>query len=134
MPRGGISTSWGSDSRSLDRRYTVSFWRAFGLVLAVASIPTIAGADVNEPAAGRQTEILHLLKHDCGSCHGMTLKGGLGPSLRPADIGDISDEALVETILNGRPGTPMAPWRISLDENEAGWLVGRLKGGIDDPE
>jgi mono/diheme cytochrome c family protein len=34
------------------------------------------------PAAldtARQAELLHLLKHDCGSCHGMTRKGGLGP-------------------------------------------------------
>ncbi|MDH3659143.1 MAG: cytochrome c [Alphaproteobacteria bacterium] len=104
------------------------------MALALVVIPGLAGADVDEPAAGRQKEILHLLKHDCGSCHGMTLKGGLGPSLRPASIADLSDEALIETILNGRPGTPMAPWRISLNENEAGWLVGRLKDGIDGAE
>ena len=64
----------------------------------------------------------------------MTLKGGLGPSLHPTAIAEVSNEALVETILNGRPGTPMAPWRISLNENEAGWLVGRLKDGIDGAE
>ncbi len=64
----------------------------------------------------------------------MTLKGGLGPSLRSDEIGERSDDLLVETILNGRPGTPMAPWRISLNEDETRWLVRRLKEGIDGPE
>ncbi len=35
----------------------------------------------SEISTQRQQELLHLLKHDCGSCHGMTLKGGLGPDL-----------------------------------------------------
>ena len=104
------------------------------LALAFALVPAHAGADAGVPAAGRQREILHLLKHDCGSCHGMTLKGGLGPSLRPEVIGGQDDTLLVETILNGRPGTPMAPWRISLNEDDARWLVTRLKEGIDGAE
>ncbi len=133
MPSGGgVPTARTFGRWSLDRRYANSFWRALSLALGVAFIPACAGA--GELDTERQKEILHLLKHDCGSCHGMTLNGGLGPSLRPAAIGDISDEALIETIMNGRPGTPMAPWRISLDENEADWLVGRLKEGIDGPE
>ena len=101
------------------------------IALAFVLIPAFAGADIGEPVAGRQAEILHLLKHDCGSCHGMTLKGGLGPSLHPDAIGEQDDDLLVETILNGRPGTPMAPWRISLNEDEARWLVTKLKEGID---
>jgi cytochrome c55X len=116
------------------RRSAASFWGALNLALAFALVPTLVGADVDEPAASRQAEILHLLKHDCGSCHGMTLKGGLGPSLRPAEIADLSEDGLIDTILNGRPGTPMAPWRISLDEHEARWLVTRLKEGIDGPD
>jgi cytochrome c55X len=118
--------------RSLVRRYAVSFWRALGLAFAVVLVPVLAGA--GEPDTRRQKEILHLLKHDCGSCHGMTLKGGLGPSLRQAAIREFSDASLIETILNGRPGTPMAPWRISLDAVEAGWLVRRMKEGFDDAE
>lgn len=112
---------------------TMRCW-PLNLALMLAFLPAIAGAADSQPGARRQAEILHLLKHDCGSCHGMTLKGGLGPSLRPADIAGMSDEALTETILNGRPGTPMAPWRISLSEYEAGWLVGRLKEGFDGAE
>ena len=128
MPNGGMPTSLTSDRRSLDRWYVAPFWGA----LAISLIPAIA--DAGGPDFQRQQEILHLLKHDCGSCHGMTLKGGLGPSLHPAAIGGVSDEALIDTILNGRPGTPMAPWRISLNENEAGWLVRRMKEGFDGAE
>ncbi len=99
----------------------------FVLMTVLAAGP---GVQAGEPSAGRRTEIVHLLKHDCGSCHGMTLKGGLGPSLRPERIGSRDDRELVETILNGRPGTPMAPWRISLDPGEAAWLVRLLKEGV----
>ena len=92
------------------------------------------GVQAGEPGADRRAEIVHLLKHDCGSCHGMTLKGGLGPSLRPERIAGRDDQELVETILNGRPGTPMAPWRISLEAEEAAWLVTLLKEGVDDAD
>ncbi|MEZ5933025.1 MAG: cytochrome c [Alphaproteobacteria bacterium] len=119
-----MPTAW-TFGRRRARWYAVLFWGAF----AVAALPALARA--GEPDSKRQGEILHLLKHDCGSCHGMTLRGGLGPSLRPDVLGERSDDLLIETILNGRRGTPMAPWRISLNEDEARWLVTILKEGID---
>ncbi len=51
-----------------------------------------------ELRAERQGEILHLLKHDCGSCHGMRLEGGLGPALKPEQLKHWSAEALAATI------------------------------------
>ena len=77
----------------------------------------------------RQEQLLYLLKHDCGSCHGMTLKGGLGPPLLPDAIANKPRELLVNTILYGRTGTPMAPWGRFLSEQEASWLVERLRRG-----
>ncbi len=68
-----------------------------------------------------------LLADDCGACHGMTRKGGLGPPLTPEALAGKPDDALVQTILDGRPGTPMPPWRSLLSEEDARWLVGRLK-------
>ena len=82
------------------------------------------------PALERQSEIKHLLKHDCGSCHGMTLQGGLGPSLDPERLRPFSAEFLAATILQGRPGTPMPPWRPFLNEEEALWLAQQLKQGV----
>ncbi len=82
-----------------------------------------------EMTQARQDEILHLLKQDCGSCHGMTLKGGLGPALTAKALRDKPSEYLEIVILSGRPGTPMPPWRRFLNEQEVHWLVGRLKSG-----
>jgi cytochrome c55X len=78
----------------------------------------------------RQAEILYLLKHDCGSCHGMRLEGGLGPSLTPQRLQPYGTDFLVITILQGRPGTPMPPWRPFLTSEEAYWLANQLKQGI----
>ena len=33
------------------------------------------------PAPTRQAELTHLVRNDCGACHGRTLQGGLGPPL-----------------------------------------------------
>jgi len=81
------------------------------------------------PDAARQSELLYLLKHDCGACHGMTRKGGLGPALLPGDLRDRPVAPLVNTILDGRPGTPMPPWRGELTVPEARWLVEVLRTG-----
>jgi len=89
------------------------------------TLPALA----DEPTRARQNELLYLLEQDCGSCHGLRLKGGLGPPLRPADIAHTPDAALVDAILNGRPGTPMPPWDIEISEAEVHWLVGRLRIG-----
>jgi len=80
-----------------------------------------------EPTELRKTELTNLLKHDCGSCHGLTLKGGLGPSLLAADLQFKANDFLVNTILNGRKGTPMPPWNTFLTINETQWLVRHLK-------
>jgi len=83
----------------------------------------------SDPPAARQAELMHLLKHDCGSCHGMTRKGGLGPALLPETLAMKTDEQLVLTVLDGRPGTPMPPWRGLLSAAEAAWLIDALRAG-----
>jgi cytochrome c55X len=96
------------------------------LLLAMGfALPVLA----DEPPRARQNELLYLLEQDCGSCHGLRLKGGLGPPLLPADIAEQPDEALVDAILLGRPGTPMPPWDVEITEAEVTWLVGRLRTG-----
>ncbi|MDP2828282.1 MAG: cytochrome c [Sulfuricellaceae bacterium] len=88
-----------------------------------------AAADVTplrQKELARQQELVRLVRHDCGSCHGLTLLGGLGPALLPANLRDKPKESLVATILFGRPGTPMPPWREFVTEAEAEWIVERL--------
>ncbi len=96
----------------------------FSLAMMIQSIPVSAALDT-----ARQAELLYLLKHDCGSCHGMTRKGGLGPALLPENLHDRPATLMVNTILDGRSGTPMPPWRGELSEQEVQWLVEALRRG-----
>ena len=77
----------------------------------------------------RQQKLRYLLKHDCGSCHGLTLGGGLGPSLQPEALAGKTDEMLVAAILHGRPGTTMPPWKDLLSEKDARSLVTLMRAG-----
>ncbi|MEE9337349.1 MAG: c-type cytochrome [Methylococcaceae bacterium] len=83
-------------------------------------------AIANEPSEERQQELRNMLAHDCGSCHGLLLKGGLGPSLLMDAIANKTDEFLVKTILEGRKGTAMPPWKPFLTEQETLWIVQKL--------
>ncbi|NML25071.1 c-type cytochrome [Zoogloea dura] len=90
----------------------------------------VTAAPAAEPATERQAALVHMVRQDCGSCHGMRLAGGLGPDLLPARLAELPDEFLVATILHGRPGTAMPGWQRFVDEDEAGWIVARLKSGF----
>lgn len=99
-----------------------------GLALACA-----AGAAGAEPVApAREAELIGMVRQDCGSCHGLTLKGGLGPPLVAPALKDKRMELLKHVILWGRPGTPMPPWRSFLTEAEAEWIAVRLLKGFPD--
>ena len=89
-----------------------------GLVRAVllCAAMGVAGSVWAAPGTERQAELIHRLKHDCGSCHGLTMKGGLGPPLLPSSLAAKPDAFLVRVILDGSPGTPMPPWRPELTE------------------
>ena len=78
----------------------------------------------------RQSELMYLLKQDCGSCHGMTLKGGLGPALLPENLNGKPRDLLVTTILEGRTGTAMPPWKALLTKDEAEWITVQLQQGV----
>jgi len=80
-----------------------------------------------EPSEQRQQELLNMLKHDCGSCHGLTLKGELGPSLLPEALINKTNAFLVQTIREGRKGTAMPSWKPFITEQETLWLVQKLK-------
>ncbi len=104
-------------------------WRTVGLAVALVAVAWHGVVAATAPGPTRRAELLNLLEQDCGACHGLTRKGGLGPSLLPEALAGQSDEALLATILDGRPGTPMGPWRPMLTEEEARWLVEQLRKG-----
>lgn len=103
--------------------------RLVAALLCAAWLPASVAA---EPTAARQAEVLYLLKQDCGSCHGLTLKGGLGPALTPQALAGKAPAMLREVVLHGRPGTPMPPWAQFLTADEADWLVQALLEGRTD--
>ncbi|MEH6626674.1 MAG: cytochrome c [Motiliproteus sp.] len=91
---------------------------------------TFAGAAQaqEEINAERSEQLGYMLKHDCGSCHGMTLKGGLGPALLPELLqgkGHTVDSLSV-IIRSGVPGTAMPPWGPILKEEDIRWLSTHL--------
>ena len=92
--------------------------------------PHAAGNEA--PSASRQRELTKLLRDDCGSCLGMRLTGGLGPPLTPGALADKPATSLTATILSGRAGTAMPPWRPFMNDAEAAWLVTRLQRGDTD--
>ncbi|MDO5647875.1 cytochrome c [Paracoccus sp. (in: a-proteobacteria)] len=75
----------------------------------------------------RQAALEHMVIQDCGSCHGLTMRGGLGTPITPADLAGRDTEGLAEIILNGIPGTAMPPWRPLIAEHEAHWIAEYLQ-------
>jgi len=90
------------------------------------------GPDTAAPSGARRLELVRLVRNDCGSCHGLTLAGGLGPALLPGALHGKPVAGLTEVILNGRPGTAMPPWSRFLSASEAEWVVTQLREGFPD--
>jgi cytochrome c55X len=100
-----------------------SIWLALSFLVAA---PLAAGDDIS---TNRQQELSNLLVQDCGSCHGLTMRGGLGPALLPTVLQGKSSEYISSVILNGRPGSAMPAWRSLLSPAEARWMAERLLQG-----
>jgi cytochrome c55X len=98
----------------------VKWMATFLLFSALAASPA---------AAEDQRRLEHILKQDCGSCHGLTLKGGLGRPITPEALAGVDPEAIAAIILDGIPGTAMPPWRPLLSEDDAQWMATYLKKG-----
>jgi cytochrome c55X len=97
------------------------FYLKFLLILIVSS--TTLQTYSSPLSEARQAELEHILRQDCGSCHGMTLKGGLGPALTPEALQNKPKVYLQQTIQEGHPGTPMPPWKSILTPEDIDYLV-----------
>ncbi|SIQ56048.1 cytochrome c55X [Paracoccus thiocyanatus] len=92
------------------------------LLLAALAGTAMAGP----PDAARQDQLRHLVRQDCGSCHGLRLTGGLGSPITAAALAGRDAGDLAGLILDGLPGTAMPGWRPLLTEDEARWIADYL--------
>ncbi|OGQ20622.1 MAG: hypothetical protein A2138_05980 [Deltaproteobacteria bacterium RBG_16_71_12] len=103
-----------------------------GVACAAPIAATRIAVDAPESSlisAARQAELAMMVKHDCGSCHGLTLKGGLGRPLVRERMAALPTETLAALILGGVPGTAMPPWLGIVTAEEARWIAAGLRQG-----
>lgn len=74
----------------------------------------------------RASELTHMVRQDCGSCHGLRMTGGLGPAITPEALAGRDPAELAALILDGIPGTAMPGWRPLLSAGEARWIADYL--------
>jgi cytochrome c55X len=97
--------------------------------IAAAAMTLSCGAALAGEAAPDPDKLSALVREDCGSCHGITLNGGLGKPLTADALSRWDSDQLIRIILDGVPGTPMPPWRPLLSEPEVRWIADALKQG-----
>lgn len=114
--------------RDLERTVRRHLAAALLVPVALGCAPSVF-ADA-EPGPQRQRELLHVVRQECGSCHGLHLTGGLGPALTQQAMADKPLDSMAAVIFYGRPGTPMPPWRAFLSAAEAQWIANQLARGL----
>ena len=114
------------------QKYLYKLKPEYGLIFAlIIFLPGLSAFSQEQVISdSRQKELKHLLVQDCGSCHGLTMEGGLGPPLLAVDMVEKPKEWLRQVILDGIPDTAMPPWRPFVNEAEADWLVNLLQKGL----
>jgi cytochrome c55X len=110
---GELQPRWRTRWRTPIARFLASF--ALLMALAVSS------------AAQDAERLEHMLTQDCGSCHGLTMRGGLGKPLTHEALANSEAQSIASIILDGVPGTAMPPWRPLLSEADAMWMANYLK-------
>ncbi|MCP5279870.1 MAG: cytochrome c [Thiobacillus sp.] len=100
--------------------------------LAVSSLvtPAAAHASASAPSPARQQELVHMVRQECGFCHGLRLTGGLGSPLTAQAMREKPAESLEAAIRHGIPGTAMPGWEPFLTEAETRWIVQNLQQGF----
>jgi len=111
-------------------------------ILAITSLVSPAQADTGPgqaqspvqiqalPTPMRQKELIHMVRQECGFCHGLRLTGGLGSPLTAQAMQDKPMESLEAAIRYGIPGTAMPGWEPFLSESETRWIVQNLQQGF----
>jgi len=114
--------------RSRPNAILCSWARLSVLILLGCAGVSAPAAVLGDPVSDdRKASLERLLHHDCGSCHGMTLQGGLGPALLPEQFTDRDIDTIAGMILTGNPEKAMPPWEGLLSISEARYLARLIK-------
>jgi cytochrome c55X len=111
-------------------------FRSALILIAVGALWASAGhaKDLKSDAVtidgARQTQLIRMVRQDCGSCHGIQLTGGLGPALTRERMAEMPLDSLIAVIYQGRPGTAMPGWKSMLSEADAHWIAHQLQAGF----
>jgi len=98
-------------------------------VMMTVGLPGATARASEDLSAARATALTHLVRQDCGSCHGMTLKGGLGPALTPVALTGRSSADLAWVISHGRSERAMPGWAPLLPAHDIDWIAQGLLDG-----
>jgi cytochrome c55X len=114
-------------------RFPLVILIAIGLIAISSATTATADTAPARPApthsAPDRAKLIDLVRQDCGSCHGLTLKGGLGRPITSEALAGFDADTLALIVLDGLPGTPMPPWRPLITEAEAAAIADILKRG-----
>jgi ABC-type amino acid transport substrate-binding protein len=99
---------------------------AIAQILQRYGVPTPSRPASDQPTKAEAKVGEALYKKSCSECHGADAKG----SLVAADLTVFkgTDDTFVRTVLNGRPGTPMPPFKGALSEEEVRQILAYIKG------
>ena len=94
---------------------------------ALETRPVYLGKNPAEVTDERQSELLDFVEQNCPACHGIRMRGSIGPALSKANLQYLSVNAVTLTILYGLTDKGMPAWEAQLSERDAYWIAEFLK-------
>ncbi len=98
-----------------------------GLNKLVMSAAAVALLSSGLFAGTSKMDVEKVFEKECQGCHGPNHEGGVGADLRPNKLKGKNAYMLAETILNGRPGTAMPPFKNTFSKADAQKMVDYLQ-------
>ncbi len=93
----------------------------------VTSVAALAVVSTGLVAGTSNMDVEKVFEKECQGCHGPNHEGGVGSDLRPKVISKKNAYVLAETILNGRSGTAMPPFKEKFSKADADKMVDWLQ-------
>jgi len=92
-----------------------------GTILSYVAVAALAGSMAQ--AGTSKMDFAKMYEKECQGCHGPIHQGGVGADLRPKALKKKNTQMLVDTILNGKPGTAMPAWKSTFSRDDAAGMV-----------